>query len=87
MLFPESESLTQLSFDNLQGANTYSNTIKKAYICKAKTKQIKPGDILLFYASEYKKSITTIDIVDNVFSGFSTPEELYTMATKRPYIH
>ncbi|MGN1341768.1 MAG: EVE domain-containing protein [Bacilli bacterium] len=83
MLFPESESLTQLSFDDLQGANTYSNTIKKAYICKAKTKQIKPGDILLFYASEYKKSITTIGIVDNVFSGFSTPEELYTMATKR----
>ena len=59
MLFPESETSTQLSFGDLQGVNTYANTIKKAYICKAQTQQIKPGDILLFYASENKRSITT----------------------------
>ncbi len=83
MLFPESETLTQLSFGDIQGINTYSNTIKKAYICKAQTQQIKPGDILLFYASEDKKSITTIGIVDNVFCNFSKPEDLYAMAIKR----
>ena len=83
MLFPESENVKQLSFGDIQGINTYSNTIKKAYICNSPTKQIKPGDILLFYASEYKRSITTIGIVDNVFSDFSSPEELYTMAIKR----
>lgn len=83
MLFPESEKRAQLSFEDLQGINTYANTIKKAYICKAQTKQIKPGDILLFYASENKRSITTIGIVDNVFSNFTTPEDLYTIAIKR----
>lgn len=83
MLFPESETSTQLSFGDLQGINTYSNSIKKAYICKAQTQQIKSGDILLFYASENKRSITTIGIVDNIFSGFATPEDLYAMAIKR----
>ena len=83
MLFPESETSTQLSFGDLQGVNSYANTIKKAYVCKAPTQQIKPGDILLFYASENKRSITTIGIVDNVFSNFSNPEDLYAMAIKR----
>lgn len=83
MLFPESETSAQLSFGDLEGVNTYSNTIKKAYICKAPTQQIKPGDVLLFYASEIKRSITTIGIVDNVFSNFATPKDLYAMAIKR----
>ena len=83
MLFPESETSTQLSFGDLEGVNTYSNTIKKAYICKAQTQQIRPDDILLFYASENKRSITTIGVVDNVFSGFATPDDLYAMAIKR----
>ncbi len=83
MLFPESEISTQLSLEDLKGVNTYANAIKKAYICKAQTQQIKPGDILLFYASENKRSITTIGIVDNVFSQFTTPEDLYAMAIKR----
>lgn len=83
MLFPEAENIKQLSFGDIQGINTYSNTIKKAYICNSPTKHINPGDVLLFYASEYKRSITTIGIVDNVFSDFSSPEELYSMAIKR----
>lgn len=83
MLFPESETITQLSFGDLQGINTYANAIKKAYICNAKTKQIKSGDILLFYASQNKKSLTTIGIVDNVFYDFTKPEDLYSMAIKR----
>lgn len=82
-LFSESEPSIQLSFDDIQGINSYSNAIKKAYICKSNTKKIEHGDILLFYASENKKSITTIGIVDNVFSDFKTPEELYSMAIKR----
>ncbi len=83
MLFPESETFNQLSFGDLNGMNTYANAIKKAYICKAHTKQIRPGDILLFYASEYKRSITTIGIVDAIFTNFLFPGDLYNMAKKR----
>ncbi len=83
MLFPESETSNQLSFEDIEGINTYANAIKKAYICKSRTQKIKPGDILLFYASENKKSITTIGIVDNVFNKFATPEDLYALAKKR----
>lgn len=83
MLFPESELVTQLTFGDMDGTNTYSNTIKKAYICNSNTNCIQPGDILVFYASEFKRSITTIGIVDNVFNNFSSPEELFHMAIKR----
>jgi len=83
MLFPESENKLQLSFGDIKGINSYSNSIKKAYICKSPSKQILNGDILLFYASEQKKAITTIGIVDNVFSNFNSPEELFNMARKR----
>lgn len=83
MLFPESEIISQISIGDIKGINSYSNSIKKAYICKSPTKQILNGDILLFYASEQKKKITTIGIVDDVFSNFSSPEELFNMARKR----
>lgn len=83
MLFPESEFVNQLTFGDMNGTNTYSNTIKKAYICNSNTKCIQPGDILVFYASEFKRSITTIGIVDSVFNNFSSPEELFNMAIKR----
>ena len=34
MLFPESETSAQLSFGDLEGVNTYSNTIKKHIFVK-----------------------------------------------------
>lgn len=83
MLFPESESVTQFTFGDMSGTNTYSNTIKKAYISNSNTNCIQPGDILVFYASGFKRSITTIGIVDSVFNNFSSPEELFRMAIKR----
>ena len=83
MLFPESENYYSTFFCDIYVINTYLNTIKKAYIYNSSTNQINHGDILLFYESENKKSIITIGIVDNVFGDFSSPEELYAMATKR----
>ena len=82
-LFPDVNiGVRQLSLFE-PNSRSEGNSIKKAYICNSPIKRINHGDILLFYASEYKKSITTIGIVDNVFSDFSSPEELYAMAVKR----
>lgn len=44
-----------------------SNTIKKAYLCHANTKQINPGDILLFYRSEDRQCIEVLGIVEKTF--------------------
>ncbi|QSH41051.1 hypothetical protein P0136_10045 [Lentisphaerota bacterium ZTH] len=49
--------------------NPQGNTIKKAYICHAVIKKIKPGDILLFYRTKDKdrQSIECVGIVEQTF--------------------
>jgi ribosomal protein S18 acetylase RimI-like enzyme len=42
------------------------NSIRKAYICKAKRKIMKAGDILLFYSSHSPMAIEPIGILDEV---------------------
>ncbi len=42
------------------------NAIKLAYLCKANTKAIAAGDILIFYRSQDWQSCTTIGIVESV---------------------
>lgn len=82
-LFPESEDFLQLSFDDAEGGIPVSNSIEKAYISNSNTKQIRPNDILLFYASRDKKAITTLGIVDMVFTDFDTLDELVGVVNKR----
>ena len=83
MIFPEAEKLYQLDYKDLQGDNAYSNTIKKAYFTNSNTKQIKPEDVLYFYASHDKQAITVIGTVDAVFSDFQSVEEAAYVASKR----
>lgn len=42
------------------------NAIKLAYLCKAKTGAIRPGDVLIFYRSQDTQKCTTIGIVESV---------------------
>ncbi|MGZ0019101.1 hypothetical protein [Nitrosomonas sp. wSCUT-2] len=44
-----------------------SNTIKKAYICHAKTTQIQSGDLLLFYRTNDRKSIECVGVVEQTY--------------------
>lgn len=46
-----------------------SNTIKKAYICRANTSQIVEGDLLLFYRTADRQSIECIGIVEQTYRG------------------
>lgn len=83
LLFQESEKQIQLSLEDFQGKNTASNSLKKAYLCDSKIKQIQKGSILLFYSSGIKKAITSLGIVDAVFNEFNSFEELYKLVKKR----
>jgi hypothetical protein len=63
------------------------NTIRKVYLCRAKTTQIEPGDILLFYMSKDERlsasqSITTIAIAEQV-SNVSNTDDLIKATAKR----
>lgn len=63
------------------------NTIRKVYLCRAKTNQIRPGDVLFFYMSKdshyaASQSITTVGIAEQITLAQST-EDLVRLTAKR----
>lgn len=81
-LFPELQQLLNHHDDRTAG-----NTIRKVYICRANSKKLRSGDILLFYMSKddqlaASQSITTIGIVEAV-NHASTTEDLIRWTAKR----
>ena len=83
LLFPEAIQEFQIGINDYEGKNTASNAIKKAYISNTNMKKMKPKDILLFYASQDRKAITSLGIVDDVFNEFENVEELSNLVRKR----
>lgn len=83
LLFEEAEREFQISIDDTQGMNTSANAIKKAFITNSKIKMIKPNDILLFYASQDKKAITTLGIVETTWNKFENQKEIFNIVRKR----
>lgn len=79
ILFPELELQADLFSTEV---NSAGNAIKQAYICKAPTKSIAPGDILFFYRTNDEKAITTYGIVDQ-FHIESDAEKIYQWVSKR----
>lgn len=66
---------------------TPGNTIRKVYLCRAQAKNLKAGDLLLFYLSkderlDWSQSLTTVGIVER-WQESTTPEDLVRMTAKR----
>jgi len=66
---------------------TPGNTIRKVYLCRAKTTMIRPGDVLFFYMSKDEsyaatQSITTIGIAEQAMN-VSTVDDLVRHTAKR----
>ncbi|HUS75721.1 MAG TPA: hypothetical protein VMY43_06895 [Methanothrix sp.] len=59
------------------------NTIKKAYISHSNIKIIGPGDLILFYRSEDLQAITSIGVVESIYTGISDAESVLRLAGKR----
>lgn len=60
ILFPDLARQGQL----FGGSSVAGNAIKQAYLCKAQTNQVKPGDVVLFYRTGDEKAVTTLGIVE-----------------------
>lgn len=60
ILFPELNQQGQL----FNTPSIAGNAIKQAYLCKAQSNQVKPGDIVLFYRTEDEMAITTVGVVE-----------------------
>ena len=66
---------------------TPGNTIRKVYLCRARAKGLKPGDILLFYLSRdprlaASQSLTSVGIVEQCRES-RTADELVVMTARR----
>lgn len=81
ILFPEIEDYKRLFYTH----SSAGNTIKKAYLSHAKIKNIKRGDLLLFYRSHDKKAITTLGIVEKMFISTKLDEILEEVAKRTVY--
>jgi GNAT superfamily N-acetyltransferase len=81
-LFPHERPLL-----STRGERAPGNTIRKVYLCRAKTTVIAPGDVLLFYQSkmevlEASQAITSIGVVERV-SHTTDLDELIRLTAKR----
>ncbi len=69
ILFPDYESPAgqQLELFGSQSTtgSAIGNAIKLAYLCHAQTRQMNPGDVVLFYRSQDERAITSIGVVEN----------------------
>jgi len=79
ILFPDYQALQSQLFAP-QGS--VGNAIKLAYLCHAASKQIKPGDALLFYRSEDEQAVTSLGVVDQ-FAVLSDAASIAAMVSRR----
>ena len=81
LLFPEFETQPDL----FPGMHPCGNSIKKAYLCYSPTRQLKPGDNLLFYRSGDVKAITAVGIVEECKRSSSAEEIARYVSTRTVY--
>ncbi len=81
LLFPEYEPQPDL----FPGQHPCGNSIKKAYLCHSPTRQLKPGDNLLFYRSGDEQGVTAVGIVEDYISSSSASEVAQYVSTRTVY--
>jgi len=59
-LFPQAEKQLAL----IDPKEPFGNSMKKAYLCNSQIRQLRPGDVLLFYRSEDVQGITAIGVLE-----------------------
>jgi hypothetical protein len=80
ILFPDflPDSPTQLELHQAH----VGNAMKLAYLCHSPTRQIRAGDIVLFYRTHDLKQLTTIGVVDR-FEALSNASAIAALVSRR----
>lgn len=81
MLFPERQE--QASF--FKGTQPFGNAIRKAYLCRASLRLIRPGDILLFYRSADAQGIRTLGVVEDAIASSDAAALQHFVARRTVY--
>lgn len=83
-LFPDSILNNESPQDYVEN-EPHRNALKKVYISRSYTRNLKSGDIILFYRTggKYAGVISTIGVVENVILNISSEEEFVRLCRKR----
>ena len=83
-LFPDSILNNESPNDFIEN-QPHRNAIQKVYISRSYFKKLKPGDIIVFYRTGgyHKGVVTTIGVVDNIFTNISDENEFISLCRKR----
>jgi len=83
-LFPDSILRTE-SPDNFVENEAYRNAISKVYISRSHFKDLKSGDVIVFYRTGgyYAGVVTTIGIVESVVQDLASPDAFIRACRKR----
>ncbi len=81
-MFPDYSSPADRQIELFRPLTTPGNAIKLAYLCHAQTKQMNPGDLVLFYRSHDERAITSIGVVEN-YSTLSDAGAIVSQVKRR----
>jgi len=83
-LFPDSILNTESSQDFIEN-EPFRNAISKVYISRSINRNLKPGDIIVFYRTGgyHKSVVTTLGIVENVHININNFEHFSSICRKR----
>ncbi|HTN19510.1 MAG TPA: PIN domain-containing protein [Pelobium sp.] len=83
-LFPDSILNNESPQDYIEN-EPHRNALKKVYISRSYTRNLRSGDIILFYRTggRYAGVISTIAVVENVILNISNEEEFIRLCRKR----
>ncbi|ABQ06672.1 PIN domain-containing protein [Flavobacterium johnsoniae] len=83
-LFPDSILNNESPQDYIEN-EPHRNALKKVYISRSYRKDLKPGDIILFYRTggKYAGVLSTIGVVENVILNITSEEDFIRLCRKR----
>ncbi len=79
MLFPE---LEKVQMELFAGRTPFGNSIRKAYLCNAQSRQVCPGAYLLFYRSHDRKAVMVTGVVEQTLVS-EDPDTISRFVGKR----
>lgn len=79
-LFPVADDDPQLSL--IGGMTDQGNAIRKAYVCRSKSKQLRPGDTILFLRTRENQMVNVIGVVEETIRS-SDPGEILGFTGRR----
>lgn len=82
ILFPDFDGASTRQKRLFQQENFAGNAIKMAYLCKAQTKAMNPGDMLLFYRSGDEHALTSLGVVET-YETLADAEAIVALVKRR----